>query len=102
MKKKVRKKTNNAVSFFFYSFPQLKYYTLNLFSFSFFNFVHEVLLLWERVTTFLGYKPYLRIIKNPRIIKDPCAHRQENQGEKGNQYMNQGSRGAKASQKYFR
>ena len=53
-------------------------------------------------STFLGYKPYLRMIKDPRIIKDPYAHEQENRREKGNQHVNQGSRGAKASREYFR
>ena len=53
-------------------------------------------------STFFGYGPWLRMIKDLRMIKNPCAHIQEERGEKGNRRMKQVSRGAKEFQEYFR
>ena len=36
------------------------------------------------------------------MIKNPCAHIQEERGEKGNRRMKRVSRGAEASREYFR
>ena len=54
------------------------------------------------LSTFLDYGPCSRMIKDPRMVKDPCVQRQKDRGEKENQRVNQGSREAEASQEYFR
>ena len=42
------------------------------------------------------------MIKDPRMIKNPCAHIQEERGEKGNRRMKQVSQEVEASREYFR
>ena len=54
------------------------------------------------LSTFLDYGPCSRMIKDLRMVKDPCVQRQKDRGEKENQRVNQGSREAEASQEYFR
>jgi len=53
-------------------------------------------------STSLGFGPYSRIIKDSRMIKDPCAYILEDRGEKGNLCVDRGPRGAEAPRKYFR
>ena len=54
------------------------------------------------LSTFLDYGPCSRMIKDPRMVKDPCVQRQKDRGEKENQRVNRGSREAEASQEYLR